>query len=565
MKDNLVRLTENSLERSSRLLAQQHDIKVVFKGNKAGIDGNKIILPSIPDDAPSWYSTVLHGYLEKQLSWKMFSKVEEVLPQLPDPHSFACFSMVEDLRTSRKYQDIYPGAVSDASALELFNFEMLHKAWGSVSPVDKVLQSTYLCMKHGPDTLKQFHIGSNLVRRVNQVLEVLDKHIETTQDSVDAGLEIAELLRDLLEDQPKVKAPDESEKQENNQGEDSQDDSENEDSENNETKEAEDPDSELKEQLFEALNSEGGEDEGEDAFETDDTTYRVYSTEFDSIGNIEPNDKAVAVIDLGEFRASTKNKVEVIKNRLSNSLRSLTRTRKIYNQEEGDLDQDALVSLCLRTNTNVFQQYSQALKLDAAVAIAIDHSSSMGLANKIWLATQAAIVMGDSLSPLNIPFMVYGYSTHSERKMPTVGMEPYARWGNLWIRNYCNFGRPWREGALNLTQAPSNLQTHTYDGEAVLYGIRQLLARKEKRKILFVLSDGAPIPGNGNQQRCMSFLRRVVDSGTKSGIEIVGFGIQSASIQHYFPKHVILRSLDDIVGEPLKLLEKALRHGQVLK
>jgi cobaltochelatase CobT len=578
MKDNLVRLTETALERSARLLSRQHDVKVVFKGDKAITDSESkiMILPTVPHDAPAWYSAILNGHMSKELGYFLFSDVKTALPKLPDAHATACFLLAEDLRTIRKYEEIYPGSITDAQLLHNFKFDMIRKHWAEVPAVDRVLAAAFMRAKYGPEAIQS--LGSNVRKLVEECNDALGSP-DTLDDSIEAGLKVAELLRDLLpppipsppsaqsKEGQKEEEPDDQEQEENEEENESE-------SEENQAGQTEDPDAELKEQLYQSLSgdTDGGMEEAEtepDAFESDDTTYRIYSTENDSIEDIEPNPTAEAVIDLDELRNSTRAHVVVMKQRLTNSLRSMTLARRTFNHEAGDLDPDALVSLCLKSSDRVFQQKSAAMKLDVAVSIAIDHSYSMSMGKdptKIWLAAQAAITIGDVLSILKVPFMVYGYSTHMHAEKPPAGdLSQYSRWGSLWIRNYCNFGRPWREGAINLTQAPSNVKIHTYDGESVLYGIRQLLARKEKRKILFVLSDGLPQPGHGNEKRCMSFLRRVVESGTQAGVEIVGFGIQSAAVQHFFPKHLIIRKLEDIVGEPLNILDKALRHNQVLK
>jgi cobalamin biosynthesis protein CobT len=133
----------------------------------------------------------------------------------------------------------------------------------------------------------------------------------------------------------------------------------------------------------------------------------------------------------------------------------------------------------------------------------------------------------------------------------------------LWIRYYRDFAEAWEKGAVRLAGADRNVRNNTLDAESIKHGIRRLLERPEKRKILFVFNDGMPFPGYGNLSRCQRHLLDVVAAAATQGVEIVAFGIQSDDVKEYYPNHLIIQDLADLAKEPLKMLDNMLRKGVI--
>jgi cobaltochelatase CobT len=155
---------------------------------------------------------------------------------------------------------------------------------------------------------------------------------------------------------------------------------------------------------------------------------------------------------------------------------------------------------------------------------------------------------------------VYGYSTESAIEVPA-DTSAYARWGRLWIRYYRDFTESWDKGALRLAGSEHRCMNNTLDAESIKHGIRRLLQRPEKRKILLVFNDGMPYPGHGDVGKCQQHLHDVIASAKSVGVEIVAFGIQDDDVKHYYPNHVVIKNLQDLVAQPLQVLDKLLREG----
>jgi cobaltochelatase CobT len=294
----------------------------------------------------------------------------------------------------------------------------------------------------------------------------------------------------------------------------------------------------------------------------DNIGYTIWDTSQDSIETLSERSIPTHGDYLQELRDESRQFTSTMRQKLINTLRASSKRRWVGGKPEGRLDARQAHKAVLGISQDVYRVRQKKVELDTAVVLAIDHSGSMH-GRPLELAAESAIVLGDVFDPLKIPFMVYGYSTRGYPKTaPNRNQtQMFARWSNLWIRYYKKFEEPWRKGALKMTHARDNCQANTLDGESVLHGIKHLLARPEKRKILLVMNDGHPYPGHGHTGRCQGYLKSVVEAGTKAGVEIIAFGILSKDVSEYYPNHVVINDLDDLVKEPLKKIDGMLRKG----
>jgi len=99
------------------------------------------------------------------------------------------------------------------------------------------------------------------------------------------------------------------------------------------------------------------------------------------------------------------------------------------------------------------------------------------------------------------------------------------------------------------------------DGECVRWAAKRLAERREARKILIVLSDGAPATGDGSCRILNSDLKKAVKDITKSGIECVGLGIQTHSVQEFYTDNVVIDNIKDLPSKAMSKLSKILLKG----
>ena len=83
-------------------------------------------------------------------------------------------------------------------------------------------------------------------------------------------------------------------------------------------------------------------------------------------------------------------------------------------------------------------------------------------------------------------------------------------------------------------------------GEAILWSVDRLHKRKNKRKVLIVLSDGQPASNRGD---CYQFTKDVIDQVHKDGrIEIYGIGIIDDTVKQLYPHWSVIRHEDELEG-----------------
>lgn len=544
-----VRLAESSLEKAARLLTDDHKLKVIFRGNTAITNGDVIVLPAVPADAEDSHVEIMTGVLFHEAGHKLFSDFDI---QEPDTSRFACINAVEDSRMEARLLDIYPGAITCLNTTRDFYEGLIFKNWAKATQLQRVLAGYTFAQARGKTG---FYDKIDPVTRnwVDQALECTGPCQDLAKEDVlPVGQKLADLLSPLFEEHE----------------ENAQDSTDINESVSYGLQQNQEISEQLAQELKEGDEEQPSEDQESGALVTElknlnsDGTYRVYSTEHDLIEKIpdQANEEGVKVWALREAMSEA---IVTMRRKLLNTLRIMTEAKWSRGHDEGELDSDVLWEVPYRLNDLVFKQRKKQMELNVALALAIDHSGSMGT-EKMLLATQAALALGDVVEPLKIPFLVYGFSTveKTAEGVPGDVAKTYARWNGLWIGIYHDFNKSWREGALRLASAVNNKRKNTLDGESVLYGLRRLLARKEKRKILFVLTDGQPEPGLGVRDRCADHLKAVVKLAGSVGVEVVAFGIQSSTVSIFYPNHVVLRSLADIVKEPLTKLDDALRKGR---
>jgi cobalamin biosynthesis protein CobT len=95
------------------------------------------------------------------------------------------------------------------------------------------------------------------------------------------------------------------------------------------------------------------------------------------------------------------------------------------------------------------------------------------------------------------------------------------------------------------------------DGDALAYASYILGLRKEKRKVLLVLSDGSPA-GRDSHGDITAYTARVVDDIDQSGVDLYGIGILDDNVRNFYKKHVVVNRLDDLSSTILSILDRSI-------
>jgi cobalamin biosynthesis protein CobT len=232
-----------------------------------------------------------------------------------------------------------------------------------------------------------------------------------------------------------------------------------------------------------------------------------------------------------------------------------TYTRWENEKSSGKINRRSLPKLIQGTSNKVFKQKELELHYDTVVMLAVDHSGSMQ-GSRIETATKTAILLGDVLSQIGVPFSVVGFSAND---IYSPGNSKIcSRNGSLWIGIYKDFDSPWQTKKFAIGHMPNNIQANTYDGESVRYCARELLSRKEKRKILIWINDGEPCATQSDKQGDHVAFAKMVGKEVLKYIEMIAIGIETNSIKEFYPNAVNINNIDELSGEVLNSVVKFL-------
>jgi cobaltochelatase CobT len=295
--------------------------------------------------------------------------------------------------------------------------------------------------------------------------------------------------------------------------------------------------------------------------------YRVFTTKFDEV--VEASELC-SPIELGRLRAQLDQQLGRLQGmigRLANRLQ-----RRLLAQQtrswEFDLD-EGLLDTARLTRVVVNPEHALSYKIekdtefrDTVVSLLIDNSGSMR-GRPIAVAAMCADILARTLERCGVKVELLGFTTRSWKGGQSrelwlrAGKRPNpGRLNDLRHIVYKPADSPWRRTRRNLgLMLREGLLKENIDGEAILWAHQRLLARAEQRRILMVISDGAPVddstlsanPGNYLEQH----LRQVIEwIETRSPVELLAIGI-GHDVTRYYRRAVTISDPEQLGGAML--------------
>lgn len=292
--------------------------------------------------------------------------------------------------------------------------------------------------------------------------------------------------------------------------------------------------------------------------------YLIWSKDFDKVEEFTPRGSAESFAPMVKhMQDKVDHMVGTIQKDLERAIAARTRSVWRPGLRKGRLNASSLSRLTLGDD-RVFRRREVSTSKDVAVGLLVDCSGSMYSEGRIQTASLAAYALTSVLDRMNIANEVLGFTT--ERNLPREMREDedkletrYARVQNIYMPIFKGFSERLTPSVKRRIAAfPSSLELReNVDGECVEIAAQRLLLRDEARKILIVLSDGAPAcPGDWHQ--LSSHLKRTVQMVQRAGVDVVGIGIQTDSVRGYYPKHVVLNNVSELAGTVVKQLRALL-------
>jgi cobalamin biosynthesis protein CobT len=226
-----------------------------------------------------------------------------------------------------------------------------------------------------------------------------------------------------------------------------------------------------------------------------------------------------------------------------------------YGTKRGKLDQSRLSRICFDApgfNERVFKTRIENKTLDVAITVLVDMSGSMG-GDKAYYALASTVLLNEVCSTLNIPLEIIGF-TDGYTSFSSIApvMFVYKAFSDLKVSE---------DALIHDFSTSSHYMNGNPDGENILWTHDRLIKRKEKKKIMVVMSDGSPAASKSSWG-LEGFTKKVIreiEDGKK--VDIYGLGLCSDSVKHYYKAHDVVFIPQEIPSKLLSLIErKVLSH-----
>jgi len=295
-----------------------------------------------------------------------------------------------------------------------------------------------------------------------------------------------------------------------------------------------------------------------------DPDYKVFTTDQDE--EIGAEDLAEPV-ELERLRAYLDQQLEPLKgavSRLANKLQRRLQAQQNrsweFDREEGILDAGRLARVVANPTTPLsFKVEKDTEFRDTVVTLLLDNSGSMR-GRPISIAAICADVLARTLERCSVKVEILGFTTRawkggiSREKWLTEG-RPQApgRLNDLRHIIYKRADAPWRRTRDNLgLMMKEGLLKENIDGEALEWAHRRLSGRHEARKILMVISDGAPVDDSTLSVNPANYLEKhlrdvIAMVERRKAVELVAIGI-GHDVTRYYDRAVTITDVEQLAG-----------------
>jgi cobaltochelatase CobT len=295
-----------------------------------------------------------------------------------------------------------------------------------------------------------------------------------------------------------------------------------------------------------------------------DPNYTVYTTDFDE--EVAAEDLAEHV-ELERLRAYLDQQLEPLKGavgRLANKLQRRLQAQQNrsweFDLEEGILDAGRLARVVANPTTPLsFKVEKDTEFRDTVVTLLLDNSGSMR-GRPISIAAICADVLARTLERCNVKVEILGFTTRAwkggqsrETWLNEGRPQQPGRLNDLRHIIYKSADAPWRRSHVNLgLMMKEGLLKENIDGEALEWAHRRMVARREARKILMVISDGAPVDDSTLSVNPANYLEKhlrdvIAMVEKRKAVELLAIGI-GHDVTRYYERAVTITDVEQLAG-----------------
>ena len=298
--------------------------------------------------------------------------------------------------------------------------------------------------------------------------------------------------------------------------------------------------------------------------------YRAFTTKFDEViaatelCDADELERLRAYLD--QQLVQLQGVVTKLANRLQRRLMAQQSRSWDFDQEEGLLDAARLARVVINPAQSLSYKIERDTEFrDTVVTLLIDNSGSMR-GRPIGIAAISADILARTLERVGVKVEILGFTTRawkggqSREAWLAAGRPPQpGRLNDLRHIVYKQADEPWRRAKKSLgLMMREGLLKENIDGEALLWAHGRLIARPEDRKVLMVISDGAPVDDSTLSVNSGSYLERhlrqvIAYIEGKSPVELVAIGI-GHDVTRWYNRAVTIMDAEQLAGTMIEQL-----------
>ncbi|NVE94271.1 cobaltochelatase subunit CobT [Altererythrobacter lutimaris] len=589
---------KHALTGASRAIAREADVEVAWSADAPSSAGKHFRVPLPGRNLPEEQVAEARGFADS-FSLKLLHHNAALHSKgaPPEATARACYDAIEQVRYEAIGAQEYGGVKENLGAaldMRLASDAITRATKASDVPLQTALSLLLREQLTGEASPEAARSGLELVRQ--EIAAKTGGDIAALADSLDDQSAFQRLALDLLEHldltQP-TDAPDEGESEDEGEDEEGPDESEGDD------ENAGDGDPQAAEMAGEMAEGEGdaeGETEmsaddemavGEPGDEGDAATmparpnrpqgdipdgldYKAYTERFDEevgateLCDAEELDRLRAYLD--SQLTGLQGVVTRLANRLQRRLMAQQNRSWDFDQEDGIVDAARLPRVIVSPGTALAYKTERDVEFrDTIVTLLIDNSGSMR-GRPISIAAISADILARTLERCGVKVEILGFTTRawkggqSREAWLADGKPPEpGRLNDLRHIVYKKADEPWRRARRNLgLMMREGLLKENIDGEALMWAHNRIVARKEDRRIMMVISDGAPVDDSTLSVNSAGYLeahlRKVIEWIERySPVQLVAIGI-GHDVTRYYRRAVTIMDVEQLGGTIMEQL-----------
>ncbi|MDJ0642747.1 MAG: cobaltochelatase subunit CobT [Erythrobacter sp.] len=589
---------KQALTGASRAIAGDPEVEVAWSADVPGAAGNRFRVPLPGRDLPAEQVTEARGFADSfALKLRHHDAGLHAVGAPPEPVARACYDAIEQVRYEALGANSYEGIrgnLDAATELRTATDQIVRAQNSSEVPLQTALSLMLREELTGEAIPEKAQAGVGLVR--DFIEETVGKDFAALGDTLGDQKAFQELALDMLRELDLTRPMDAPDEADNDDGEDDEGADEEDGGDEQQEGDADPQSAEMAGEMAEG-ESEGDADsefapdddmqDGEPGEEGDASNapvrpnrpqaeipdgldYQYFTDRFDEIieapelCDSEELDRLRAYLD--SQLTGLQGVVTRLANRLQRRLMAQQNRSWDFDQEEGVLDAARLSRVVVSPGTALSYKVERDIEFkDTIVTLLIDNSGSMR-GRPISIAAISADILARTLERCGVKTEILGFTTRAwkggqSREAWLADGKPQepGRLNDLRHIIYKQADEPWRRARRNLgLMMREGLLKENIDGEALMWAHSRLIYRPEERRILMVISDGAPVDDSTLSVNSAGYLeahlRGVIEWIEKvSPIQLVAIGI-GHDVTRYYRRAVTIMDVEQLGGTIMEQL-----------